>query len=141
MLCTNGWQHSHWCKYEVAAAFHGHNCHGKGWFNYDGEGGNYYSIKQVQASLILFKVNKKTIDFVREWYSWCIMPGMIDDTSRGPQFPEFQQHRYDQAILTAISIKYGIKQRWFPSTTNLHQHTAENYGVVVLHHRMRNENY
>jgi hypothetical protein len=136
MMFTNGFQHSHWCKRETARNIN---------INYGGSFGDtnspYFGIKQVQASLIFFKVNDITRSFVREWYAWTIMPGMIDDTSRGEQFPEFAQHRYDQAILTCLQIKYGYKLHWFPSTTNFHQQTSEQYGVTVLHHRMRNNDY
>jgi hypothetical protein len=95
--------------------------------------------KQVQASSIFFRVSQKTRDFIQEWYAWSIMPGMIDNTPIGPQFPEFQEHRHDQAILTCLQIKYGIKLHWFPSTTNHHQHIeGDNYPQIFAHHRKKN---
>ena len=130
MFFTNGFQHSHWCKLETATAING-----------EIEMPPYDSYKQIQASFIFFKVTQKVIDFVKEWYAYSIMPGMIDNVPRGTQFPEFAEHRHDQAILTCLQIKYGYKQHWFPSTTNLHQRTEEKYGVTILHHRKRNNEW
>ena len=38
-----------------------------------------YNQEQVQASVILFKVNNKTKLLVKEWLAWGMIPGMIDD--------------------------------------------------------------
>lgn len=134
MLFSNGWQHSHWCKCEVARAINSNFFPHEDWFT-------GYDMKQVQASFILFKINETTRKFVQEWYAWSLMPGFIDNTPRGPQFPEFQEHRHDQAILTCLQIKYGYKLHWFPSTTNQHQRTNESYDTTILHHRRRNNEW
>lgn len=140
-FCSNGWQHSHWCKAETAKAINGEMIY------YDGSkiwplGIHYFTFKQVQASFIIFKVTDKVKAFVQEWYAWSIMPGMIDNTPRGPQFPEFQEHRHDQAILTCLQIKYGYKLHWFPSTMNHHQlMEGDNYPQILNHHRKRNNEW
>ncbi len=142
-LFSNGWQHSHWCKKEVADAINKPEI----WASVnkyeevemENDYNEYFTHKQVQASSIFFRVNQKTKDFVQEWYAWSIMPGMIDNTPRGPQFPEFREHRHDQAILTCLQIKYGIPLHWFPSLTNHHQLMAgDNYPQIFNHHRKTN---
>lgn len=127
-LFSNGWQHSHWCKKEVAQAILGENWYGEQ--------------KQVQASAIFFKVTERSKKLIQRWYAWSVMPGMIDNTPRGPQFPEFQEHRHDQAILTCLQIKYGHKLHWFPSTMNHHQdRMGDPYPQIFNHHRRRNDEY
>ena len=142
MFFTNGFQHSHWCKMEVMEAICPEFFPEKNWPD-----NNYQDYKQVQASFIFFKVNESTRKFIQEWYAWSIMPGLIDNTPRGEQFPEFAEHRHDQAILTCLQIKYGYKLHWFPSTTNMHRQPPEigiyneKYGIKLIHHRMRNNEY
>lgn len=131
MLFSNGWRHVHWCKRETAEAINGS----------DAKRAEYYLHKQVQASAMFFKVNQKTIDFVREWYAWVIMPRMVDDISRIENYPEFQQHRYDQAILCCLQLKYCYHLHWFPAVMNQHQKTNEAYGTFLDHHRLRNEQW
>ena len=142
MFFTNGFQHSHWCKKEVAKSINHQYSFDNAEFN-----SSYPSFKQVQASFIIFHVTDKVKEFVKEWYAWSLMPGMIDNTPRGDQFPEFREHRHDQAILTCLQIKYGYKLHWFPSTTNLHRsppelgYYSEKFGVTIIHHRKRNNEY
>ncbi len=136
-LFSNGWQHSHWCKMEVAETINTEYCPEAQWPDAE-----YYKFKQVQASSMFFRVSQKTKDFIQEWYAWSIMPGMIDNTPRGPQFQEFREHRHDQAILTCLQIKYGIPLHWFPSTTNHHQLMAgDNYPQIFNHHRKKNNEW
>lgn len=146
-LFTNGFQHSHWCKKEVALAINNFYFDESKEYPTDPDRiiyreSDYYQHKQVQASFIFFRINDKTRAFIQEWYAYSLMPGFIDNTPRGYQFPEFAEHRHDQAILTCLAIRDEIKQHWFPSTTNLHQGpNGENYGVTVLHHRKRNHEW
>jgi hypothetical protein len=140
LLFSNGWQHSHWCKRETAAAIN-HNEIIIDNSKIATIKNDYLRHKQVQASFCLFRITDETKAFLQEWYAWSIMPGMIDNTPRGPQFPEFREHRHDQAILTCMQIKYGYKLHWFPSLTNMHQHQKEIYGATIDHHRKRDYDY
>lgn len=131
-LFTNGLQHADWCKADVMQAINGKQIeHGH---------------TQVQASMMFFRVNDFTRKFVREWLLWCQMPGMIDDSpSTIPNHPEFANHRYDQAILTCLAIKYGIKTHWWPDAkwfvSQRYRWPDDKYPPMVLHHRMRNNEY
>lgn len=104
--------------------------------------------KQVQASVIFFRVNDKTKAFVKEWLDWCLFENgkLIDDSpSRTPNHPEFQENRHDQAILTTMAYRDGIKLHWWPAQYNdgafiyeRGDYPDEGYPVIVHHHRKRN---
>lgn len=140
MFFSNGWHHAHWCKRETANAIHGDIAVHDSSFITDG----YGKYKQVQASTFVIKVTQKTIDFVKEWYAYSCVPGLIDNICRGNQFPQFQEHRWDQAILTCLQIKYNYKLHWFPSMYGYHikdQHPEDRYPEMLNHHRKRNNEW
>jgi hypothetical protein len=126
---TNGHQNVKWCKMDVL------NTILPEWDSND---------KQVQASVIFFKVNQKTRDFVKEWLLWCQMPGFIDDSpSKIPNYYDgFVEHRHDQAILTCLQIKYGYKLHWWPTQYSAHiRIEGDDYPIIFNHHRLRNSEY
>ena len=137
MFFTNGFPHVEWCKGDVIQQI----LHNEYYGSYDYS--RYKDCKQVQASLIIFKVNEKTRNFVKEWLLWCQMPGFIDDSpSKLQNYPTFAEHRHDQAILTCLQIKYGYKLHWFPSTMFMHRQDTrlkeDIYPPIINHHRRRN---
>jgi hypothetical protein len=145
MLFSNGWQDVHWSKMDIIRGINGMTFQVT-----QTQSGNFYNMgdyedyRQVQASNLIFKNTEFSRDFVKEWLLLCQIPGWIDDSvSIIPNHPEFQDNRHDQSILTALCYKYGIKQHWFPSTTNLHkrQDFSDRYDPIFLHHRKRNEEW
>ena len=128
---SNGHQHVHWCKGDVIKGILG-ECKDE--------------CQQVQASVIFFKVNQKTKEFVREWLLWSQMPGFIDDSpSKEPNHPEFAEHRHDQAILTCLQIKYGYKLHWWADgnwyLSQRHKWPGDHYPPIFHHHRKRNNEW
>lgn len=135
---SNGWPHYDWCKRKVFEAiipdlyreYHPERKY----------------MPQVQASVIFFKVNQQTRDFVKEWLLWCQMPGFIDDSpsveGQGEQ-AGFQEHRHDQAILSCLAYKYGYRQHWWPTQYSMHLVRSErdNYPCMFNHHRKRNDEW
>jgi hypothetical protein len=136
-LFSNGHQHIDWCKMDVIEAI------------IPGTIANmtvasFTQLQQVQASLIFFRINAFTRNFIREWLLWCQMPGFIDDSpSKLPNHPEFAEHRYDQAILTCLQIKYGFKLHWWPDKkwylSQRFRWPNDTYPPMLLHHRYRNK--
>lgn len=132
---TNGWPHIEWCKADVFKTI------GCRTFKSDNE---LFSepIKQIQASVIIFKINQKTRDFVKEWLLYSQFPGFIDDSpSKEPNHPTFAEHRHDQAILTCLAIKHGYTiDHWWPTQYSYHLPRSErdSYPVMFNHHRKRN---
>lgn len=139
-LFSNGWPHVEWCKGNVLHSIIPEVYPSK---NFGFQDTSIVHIKQAQASNIFIRVNEKTKAFVKEWLLWCQMPGMIDDSpSTVPNYPTFADHRHDQAILTCLAIKYGIKLHWFPTLTNQHQRIeGDNYPTIFNHHRKRNSEW
>lgn len=126
----NTHRHIDWCKRDCLEKM-----------NYQGPQDH----EQVQASVILFKVNQKTIDFVKEWLCWAQMPGMIDDSpSKLPEPPNFKEHRHDQAILTNLAIRDGYKMHHWAAQYNQgnHVHYNDNFPFpLFIHHRKRNNQW
>jgi hypothetical protein len=138
---SNGWPHVEWCKADVMHAidlFNWRDAQGNWWDDVKDE-------KQIQASVIFFKVNQKTRDFVKEWLLWCQMPGFIDDSpSKISNYPTFAEHRHDQAILTCLAIKHGYTiDHWWPTQYSMHLPKSErdSYPVMFNHHRKRNSEW
>jgi len=130
LLFQNNWKHADWCKGDVYKLTPG------------------YEGKQLQASAMIFKVCQESIDFVREWLTLCETPGLIDDSpSITPNQPGFQEHRHDQAILTALQVQKGIKAHWWPAMYNGGQFVYDKgdhkdiYPVIFHHHRKRNNEW
>lgn len=133
ILFGNHYSHTHWCKGDVIRAMIG-QCDG--------------SVLQVQASAMMFRACKKSYDFVNEWLLWSQIPGFIDDSpSKWPDHPGFQEHRHDQAILTCLAEKYGIKRHWWPAVYNDGAFTydkgtyTDSYPPIFHHHRKRNDEW
>lgn len=144
-LFSNGHQHVHWCKADVYSAIN--KTERTDFADFFLSGNDYVNkeqAQQAQASVIFFKVNQNTRSFIKEWLLWCQMPGFIDDSpSKLPNHPEFAQHRYDQAILTCLAIKYNYKlhywadQRWYWSQRS--RWPGDDYPLMFDHHRYRNK--
>ena len=137
-FCSNGHRHVDWCKIDVIREI----------IRDEYEKGLQFltSFQQVQASLIFFKVNNTTRSFVNEWLLYCEIPGFIDDSpSKLPNHPEFAEHRYDQAILTCLQIKYGYKLHWWPDalwyTSQKYRWPEDKYPAILRHHRKRNADW
>ena len=106
--------------------------------------------KQCQASVILFRATEFSRRFAREWLSWCLFEGgrLVDDSpSRVPNHPEFREHRHDQAILTTLAYREGLRLHWWPAMYNDGAFTydkgvfTDDYPVLFHHHRKRNSEW
>lgn len=132
-LFSNGHQHVHWCKKDVMIAM----------FDSDSlEAYEAMASQQCQASVIFFKVNQNTKNFIKEWLLYCMMPGFIDDSpSKESNHPEFAEHRHDQAILTCLAIKYGYKLHWWADKlwyeSQRYRWADDKYPSMFEHHRKR----
>jgi hypothetical protein len=129
LFFSNNHNHLDWCKKEVVTAMLGMVAHER---------------KQVQASVMLFRVNKHTRNFCSEWLAWSCIPGFIDDSfTKIKQIPTFREHRNDQSILTNLQIKYDIPLHWWPTQyghfiRNLY---TDKYPQIFYHHRLRDSDW
>jgi len=139
-LFTNGLMHRDWCKMDVIDAIN------QAEYREPVKWANYLQAQQVQASAMWIRVTPFSRNFVKEWLLWCQMPGMIDDSPGViPNHPEFAQHRYDQAILCCLQIKYSLKTHWWPDArwfeSQRYRWPEDRYPSMFLHHRKRNDEY
>lgn len=159
-LFGNDTEHAHWCKRDIVEAIwplslddmkadpniNESLTFGEWWTT---RGWNRFG-KQVQASVIFFRVNDKTRAFVKEWLDWCLFEGgrLIDDSpSQLPNHPEFKENRHDQAILTTLAYREGYKlHNWYVrydgyTPQRSPHYPDDNYGPQYLHHRKRNHQW
>lgn len=134
-LFGNMYNHLHWCKADCWVPILSNQYYG-------------YKGKQCQASVLFVRKTDKAVEFIKSWLSLCLQAGMIDDSpSKLPNDPEFQEHRHDQAILTCLAIRDGIKLHWWPAMYNNGAFTYEKgnytdtYPVIFHHHRKRNNEW
>jgi hypothetical protein len=129
---TNGFINAEWSKMNILETI----CPGK--WNMEQT--------QVQASLIFFRVNKATKDFVKTWLMFCQIPGLIDDSpSPLPNVPTFADNRHDQSCLTAMCIREGIDYNnlWCDEIWSNQRYRWPHctYPPILKHHRRRNNEY
>ena len=158
-LFGNNWEHAHWCKRDVIEAAWPTFANApmdRPW-NAVADSATWLRFgKQVQASVIFFRVSDYTRKFVKEWLDWCLFEGgrLIDDSpSRLPNHPEFQEHRHDQAILTTMAYREGLRLHWWGARYNMEQpgggfvydklpeYASDDYEPFVHHHRRRNHEW
>lgn len=145
LLFSNGWRHVEWCKMDLLkycfTLYNDLDNPAYGSFHQ----GMVDNAEQVQASHIVFKVCQQTRNFVAHWAHIAEIPHMIDNSdSELPNFPTFQEHRWDQSILCCLQIMYGYKLHWFPTTTAMHlkeKYPADQYPAIFNHHRKRNDEW
>ena len=128
----------------------------------DADSEEYYNAKQVVASYHLYKKNKKNLEFVEQWLSYCKYPRILTDmlnTCGLENFPELIDHRHDQSILSILTKKYGFEIYRDPSqfgnrfkmlAYRVEGELTEDvkysevpfansaYGTIFYHHRQRN---
>lgn len=132
-LFSNGHRHIDWCKSEVLTKM---LVMPQGW-----DASKQVPAKQVQASVILFRVNEYTRNFCARWLAWSCIPGFIDDSIEWPQLPEFREHRNDQSILTNLAIEDDIKLHHWPAQywqDKKVDFPGDKYPQMFYHHRFRN---
>lgn len=139
-LFSNMYSHSHWCKGDAMRSVFP-----------DGKWEDFG--KQVQASVILFKVSDFSRAFVKEWLELCLVPGLIDDSpSQTPNHEEFREHRHDQSLLTCLAYKYNVSLHWWPAVYNQFVpggpvftyekgEYVDTYPPLFHHHRLRNSEW
>jgi hypothetical protein len=167
-LFGNNWEHAHWCKRDIVDEVWPYDIERDGpfvmpdisapdeWWAkwYSGQAWLRFG-KQCQASVIFFRVSDYTRQFVAEWLKWCLFEGgrLIDDSpSRAPNHPEFRENRHDQAILTTMAYREGIKLHYWPAVYNrgsspefvyekLPEYAGDDYPILFNHHRKRNHEW
>jgi len=104
-----------------------------------------HSQEQVQASVIFFKASDFTRRFLQEWLAYCLIPGIIDDhLDPRIQVSAFIEHRHDQALLTELAYRHGIRLHYWATQYSRFcpPQFKDNYPApMFIHHRKRNNEY
>ena len=129
-IFNNEWSHIDWCKMDVLRSMLP---------NHTFE--SIIKIKQVQASVFFIKKTEYNLNLIKEWLSWSQINNFIDDSpSKLPNINTYKEHRHDQAIISNLVIREGIKTHWWPTTDDS---TFKGFGTNVFfyHHRKRNNEW
>lgn len=104
-----------------------------------GEEHNYYDELQIFASFIFMRKCEYSVKFIENWLQHCCNHQLItDEPSILPNYPDFKEHRHDQALLSLLVYKNDIM--YVPDITQWcfeHGYQIEDRKIVE-HHRQRN---
>ena len=96
----------------------------------------YYNASQVDGAYQFYKKTPKTIEFLKEYMSFCSNDNIISDLPNitKDNLPEFKDHRHDQSILSLMAVKYNIQLLPEPSEWGNYLEDRP-YPQLFLHHR------
>jgi hypothetical protein len=83
---------------------------------------------QVDAAFALFRKSEIAIQFLEEWQKYCLderVVGDLPNTCGKKNYWGFQQHRWDQSVLSLLAIKYGIELHRVPTQFGNHYKSPE----------------
>lgn len=122
----------------------------------------YHHAEQVAGSPQLYIKNDRNIAFVEEWLTYCTDERILTDTLNrcgSENYPEFKDHRHDQAVISILAVKHKVEIFRDPSQYGNHlilpsfrkaddlatglEYSAEPYmnspyGTIFHLHRRRN---
>ena len=93
------WMHKTWCKRHCFQAM---GC--------DNE--DYWNLHQLTANWNIWQKSTIPLEIVNLWKNLCLTPCVVDTNSfadKNIELEGFDQHRWDQAILTNLIKKYNIE--------------------------------
>lgn len=80
----------------------------------------YWYAHQIWAAVLGFKTeDKSVVEFIKTWDFWCRNATCVADQYKSPKtynkenFPDFQDHRHDQSILSILVQKHRIPTKQF----------------------------
>lgn len=84
--------------------------------------------KQLHASYLAFRNNEFTRKFVKQWLELCENERALTDIPSSDEYPDFFDHRHDQAIFSLLYLKYKNHFKIFKDAET---------GLYFNHHRRR----
>jgi len=95
----------------------------------------------VQGGLALYRVNKETRAFAREWREAMRDPRVLTDMPNCcglENFPEFRAHFYDMSVMTVLATRGGIPRTRFPGIPPRAEDEGD-YSQILYRHALRNQ--
>jgi hypothetical protein len=95
----------------------------------------------LNAAFQLYKVSKKSIEFVTEYLTYCTDERILTDipnTCGLPNYPDFMDHRHDQSVLSILAHQQGIVVHRTPCQYGVgyeDRYNNSEYGQIIDHHR------
>lgn len=78
----------------------------------DADSKKYHMAQQVAGSPQFYIRNKRNLEFVEEWLSYCEDPRILTDmpnTLGYRNYPEFIDHRHDQSVLSILTLRHDLE--------------------------------
>ena len=116
---------------------------------------------QVDASMLVFIRNDRSLSFAREFLRFCEDPAILTDAPNVCGLPDlegFIDHRHDQSVLSILAVLHGITLHRHPSQFGNHLKEPaqrvpgewcrlpcsdapwpDRYGTILDHHRERSD--
>lgn len=92
----------------------------------------YWENMQIEAGMIMIKNTQSIKNLIFSWLIYCSEANIITDLPNicgKENFPEFIDHRHDQAILNNLKVKYNL-----PESDIIRQYTQGNYDPKIHTH-------
>jgi hypothetical protein len=99
LLVNRGYKHGDWTRRDTFVLM-------------DCDDEKYHNHVQLEAGVVALKKTDFNIKLIEEWFNYCKNIHIlteIPNTQGKPNLQGFREHRYDQSILTNLSIKYNLK--------------------------------
>jgi hypothetical protein len=94
--------------------------------------------KQHMASFLMVKKTGFSVDFITTWLELCKDPLLLTDSVKEKgidNFPEFQEHRHDQSLLSLLIKKHQIELAPDPTQWGVYHKETTEEDVYFDHHR------
>lgn len=99
---------------------------------------DFHDELQIMASFLFIRKCENSVKFIQNWLNLCTNYHLItDEDSINQNYPDFQEHRHDQAILSLLVYKHNIM--YLPDITQwCFEHGLDiEKRKIVEHHRQR----
>jgi hypothetical protein len=91
---------------------------------------------QILASFLCIRKCPAAVSFIETWLRYCLMENLVTDSPSvaKPNFPDFKEHRHDQAILSLLV--YNLDIMYLPDICQWNfEHGMTPNWIHIHHHR------
>jgi len=100
----------------------------------------YWNTRMLNASMSVWMKTQTNISFLSEWREYVSDSRIVTDdpnTCGQPNFQDFREHRFDQSVLSLLSVKYNSEIYRDPSQYSVNENYENSpYKQLVLQHNI-----
>jgi len=98
-------------------------------------GRKYANAPLLKSAFQLYRKNKRSMQFVREYMDYCSDYQLISDAPNllGENCPGFREHRHDKSILSLLAAKHSLPIYRDPSQWG--NHLQDRFGQIIVQRR------